>query len=102
MLPVVLIMPFIETTFFLAQDPIQEHTLPSAVLVSLVFQSGAALQLPLTLMTWTLLQIPGQLFCRTEFEIVRFLHPQAIRGRGGAGQTYSAAGGVSWVGEKDQ
>lgn len=32
MLPVVLIMPFIETTFFFAPDAIQEHTLPSAVL----------------------------------------------------------------------
>lgn len=95
-------MPFIETTFFLAWDPIQVHTLPSTVLISLVFQSGAALQLPLTIMTWTLLQIPGQLFCRTEFAIVRFLYPQAVMGRGGAGQTYSEAGGVSWVAEEDQ
>lgn len=52
-----------------------------------LFQSGAALQLPWTLMTLTLLQIPGQLFCRTGFEIVRFLHHQAVMGRGGADQT---------------
>lgn len=59
-----------------------------------LFHSGSALQLPLTLMIWTLLQIPGQLFCRTVFEIVRFLHAQAVMGRGGADQAVIQRPGV--------